>query len=336
MEKYEVFISYRRDGGEALACLISEKLKQRGFSVFYDVESLRSGKFNEKILEVIEKCDDVLVVLPKNGLDRCVNEGDWVRIEIAKAITSKKNIIPILMRDFTFPDLLPDDIMDLRNYNGISANMEYFDASFEKLITLLSSTKSIDNDFFRDLKISDEQYSEITKTIELIRQYNKPEDKCRLADIYASLNISDLNEEIAKLYKQASEHGYAPAQRGLGNCYKDGVGVEKNIETAFYWLCQAAFQGDSKARYYLARYLEVKNEAIAYTYLVKAYKSDSYDISIIKSLARCYEFGIGVDIDFEIAKELYTKAYELGASELQKKLQKSYWKRKKIRSWLES
>ena len=26
MEKYEVFVSYRRDGGEALACLISERL----------------------------------------------------------------------------------------------------------------------------------------------------------------------------------------------------------------------------------------------------------------------------------------------------------------------
>lgn len=34
MEKYEVFVSYRRDGGEALACLISERLKQREYSVF--------------------------------------------------------------------------------------------------------------------------------------------------------------------------------------------------------------------------------------------------------------------------------------------------------------
>ena len=29
MEKYEVFVSYRRDGGEALACLISEERVQR-------------------------------------------------------------------------------------------------------------------------------------------------------------------------------------------------------------------------------------------------------------------------------------------------------------------
>lgn len=40
MEKYEVFVSYRRDGGEALVCLISERLNQREYSVFYDVESL--------------------------------------------------------------------------------------------------------------------------------------------------------------------------------------------------------------------------------------------------------------------------------------------------------
>ena len=52
--KYNVFISYRREGGEALACLLCERLKKLGCSVFYDVESLRNGMFNEKIYKVIE------------------------------------------------------------------------------------------------------------------------------------------------------------------------------------------------------------------------------------------------------------------------------------------
>lgn len=139
MEKYEVFVSYRRDGGEALACLISERLKQREYSVFYDVESLRSGKFNEKIFQVIDNCTDVIVVLPENGLDRCKNDSDWVRKEVAYAINAKKNIIPIMMRNFEFPKDLPEDIDELRNFNAISANMEYFEASFSKLLSMLKS-----------------------------------------------------------------------------------------------------------------------------------------------------------------------------------------------------
>lgn len=140
MEKYEVFVSYRRDGGEALACLMSERLKQREYSVFYDVESLRSGKFNEKIFQVIDDCTDVIVVLPEKGLDRCKNDDDWVRKEVAYAINAKKNIIPIMMRNFEFPKDLPEDIDELRNFNAISANMEYFEASFSKLLSMLQSS----------------------------------------------------------------------------------------------------------------------------------------------------------------------------------------------------
>ena len=67
---YQIFISYRRDGGESLAALLYERFARKGYDVFYDVESLRSGDFNEKLLSVIEKCEDVLLILPPGGLDR--------------------------------------------------------------------------------------------------------------------------------------------------------------------------------------------------------------------------------------------------------------------------
>lgn len=89
---------------------------------------------------MIDVCTDVIVVLPQNGLDRCKNAEDWVRKEIAYAIKSNKNIIPIMMRNFEFPDELPDDINDIRNFNGISANMEYFDAAFAKLVSMIKSS----------------------------------------------------------------------------------------------------------------------------------------------------------------------------------------------------
>ena len=45
----QIFISYRRENGEALAHLIYERLTHEHYKVFLDVESLLSGKFNEKL-----------------------------------------------------------------------------------------------------------------------------------------------------------------------------------------------------------------------------------------------------------------------------------------------
>lgn len=98
--KYQIFISYRREGGDVLAGRLHERFTRMGYRVFYDIESLRSGDFNRALLEVIEECQDVLVVLPPGGLDRCVNKDDWVRQEIAHALKCGKTVIPIMMRNF--------------------------------------------------------------------------------------------------------------------------------------------------------------------------------------------------------------------------------------------
>ena len=56
--KYDVFISYRRDGGEVTARILRDSLTERGYNVFFDVESLRSGAFNTKLYSVIDECKD--------------------------------------------------------------------------------------------------------------------------------------------------------------------------------------------------------------------------------------------------------------------------------------
>lgn len=53
--------------------------------MFYGFESLRSGKYNESLLSVIEECEDVLLVLSPGGLDQCDDENDWMRREILYA-----------------------------------------------------------------------------------------------------------------------------------------------------------------------------------------------------------------------------------------------------------
>ena len=82
--KYDIFISYRRDGGESTAKILRDKLSELGYQVFFDVESLRSGDFNTRLYTVIEECQDFLLVLSPGALDRCRNEDDWVRLEIER------------------------------------------------------------------------------------------------------------------------------------------------------------------------------------------------------------------------------------------------------------
>lgn len=135
----DIFISYRREGGEFLAHLLYERLKGDKYSVFLDVESMRSGKFNDQLLEIIANCKDFILLLPEKALDRCSDPNDWVRQEIAQAIKCNKNIIPVLMRNFEFPKNLTEDIDDIRNFAGVIADMSYFDAVVVKLKNMLIS-----------------------------------------------------------------------------------------------------------------------------------------------------------------------------------------------------
>lgn len=139
----DIFISYRREGGYAMARLLYECFHNAGLSVFLDLEELRAGPFNEKLYEAIDKCENFILVLPPNGLDRCTAEKDWLRLEIEHAIKQKKNIIPVMMVGFTFPDNLPPSLQVLPFFNGVQSSREYFDASIKKIISMLKNV-SID------------------------------------------------------------------------------------------------------------------------------------------------------------------------------------------------
>ncbi len=139
MDNFQIFISYRRDGGEFLAGRVSDKLSNMGYSVFYDIESMRSGTFNTQIFDAIDQCADVLLVLPPNGLDRCADEGDWVRKEIEYSLNSGKNIIPLLMNGFKFPNDMPASIAPVAMREGVLVNSHYFDAVINRICTLMES-----------------------------------------------------------------------------------------------------------------------------------------------------------------------------------------------------
>lgn len=95
MKEYDIFISYRREGGKEYARNLTLELVSRGYHPFLDFDELKDGKFDKRITDAIESAPVFLFILSRGSLDRCVNEGDWVRKEIMHAIEHKRHIVPV-------------------------------------------------------------------------------------------------------------------------------------------------------------------------------------------------------------------------------------------------
>ena len=324
---YQIFISYRRDGGESLAALLYERFARKGYDVFYDVESLRSGDFNEKLLSVIEKCEDVLLILPPGGLDRCItDENDWVKREIEHAMKCKKNIIPIMMRNFVFPDNLPESLQMLPKLNGISANMEFFDAVVERIANERLNCKP---------RGQAEEEREKIRQLEKSAERGDAEACNELGTMYEQNSVI-LVQNLKKAfvyYRKGCEAGSLAATYNLGEIYESceedltlvseyGLSEQcqyKNTEEAKTWLREqswsyydmAAEKGYAPAIYKKGnRYEFMLQVDMARECYEQAAKQKYYPA--INALAWMYRNGIGVEVDLEKAEALYQEAAEAG------------------------
>ena len=138
-DHYDIFINYRREPGRDFARTLQQAFKSRGYSVFFDYDSLQDGKFNEEIFSAIENCAVFVVSYSQGSLDRCKNDNDWVRIEIEHALKHGKKIVPIapseVFANLTFPEDLPSSLSALRNIETTEIHTgKYFDDSIERCI----------------------------------------------------------------------------------------------------------------------------------------------------------------------------------------------------------
>lgn len=137
--KYDVFISYRREGGYETAKHLNDLLVRDGYRVSFDIDTLREGDFDDSLLKRIEQCSDFMLVVDKHTFDRTLDpyfdpKKDWLRIELAYALKLKKNIIPLLLSGVDgFPCNLPEDVADVITKNGPEYNKYYFDEFYRRL-----------------------------------------------------------------------------------------------------------------------------------------------------------------------------------------------------------
>jgi hypothetical protein len=136
-ESRSVFISYRRELSEWLALLVRGDLRKHDFDAFVDNENLDSGVFERKILSEIEAREHFIVLLEPGSLDRIDNDRDWLRREIAHALTHDRNVVPVTAKGFEFSHdlVLPPDVVGLKDFNSVAIPPRYFDAAMDRLRT---------------------------------------------------------------------------------------------------------------------------------------------------------------------------------------------------------
>lgn len=71
---------------------------------------------------------------------------------------------------------------------------------------------------------------------------------------------AQLLQQALQYIAQAAQAGYAPAQYSLGQCWMNGIGVEKNPQEGLGWIERAAQQGHIDAMFTLAMHLPTEHE----------------------------------------------------------------------------
>lgn len=143
---YDAFISYRRKNGFAVAKMLRDQLKLKKISAFVDLDELRNGTFDDKILTAIKNSPSFLLILFPGDLDRCAEDDDWLTKEITAAVDSGRNIIPILCDGFKWPkhwnDDIPEKIRVISKFNSVNMSYEYLDAMIAKIISYINDDSS--------------------------------------------------------------------------------------------------------------------------------------------------------------------------------------------------
>lgn len=136
---YDIFISYRREGGYDTAQHLYNLLSREHYRVSFDIDTLRNGDFDTSLLKRIDQCKDFILIVDPHAFDRTLDptfdkKKDWLRQELAYALKKGKNIIPVFLAGVKgFPDNLPDDIKAVAKKNGPECIQGHFNMFYEDL-----------------------------------------------------------------------------------------------------------------------------------------------------------------------------------------------------------
>ena len=225
-----VFLSYRRNVSSFIARAVFQDLRQHGYDVFMDVESIDSGQFEPIILAQIAARAHFLVILTHGTLERCQELDDWLRREIEYAMELRRNVVPILVDDFRFDDnacaYLTGKLRDLPRYNGLRLPHDYFDEAMERLRTRFLKQPAqgeITPAPPQDAPVVQQKIEEAARQPAPTKQELSAEDYFNRGWRYANgQGVAQDYEQARQWYKKAAAAGDATAMNNLGCCTTTG------------------------------------------------------------------------------------------------------------------
>ncbi|HEY0724058.1 MAG TPA: toll/interleukin-1 receptor domain-containing protein [Pyrinomonadaceae bacterium] len=147
MSAKNIFICYRRDDAEGYAGRLFDRLNYRfPRRVFMDVTGIRPGAdFSRVIQDTVGSCHVLIAIIGRHWItlrDGTTNRrrldlaNDYVRREIATALSRNITVIPVLVRDAEMPsrELLPPDLASLSKRNALEITDGDFDHDVQRLI----------------------------------------------------------------------------------------------------------------------------------------------------------------------------------------------------------
>ena len=151
MERFLIFISYRRGESAGYAGRLHESLERRlgEGHVFRDVDELEPGQdFVDAISARLRDCaaclaiigSEWLLVTDRAGRRRLEQSNDYVRLEIEAALArSDLLVVPVLVEGATMPSAedLPASIRALSRRHALSLRDETWDADVDRLVKTL-------------------------------------------------------------------------------------------------------------------------------------------------------------------------------------------------------
>jgi TPR repeat protein len=229
-----------------------------------------------------------------------------------------------------------EETLELYRQNAKKSNDPYTQLEFAKyLIQIAESIQIVDK---QSKKARDSLMSEGIKWVKKLSStglgLGKPayaEAQFFLAECHGNglFGLEIDHDRAFSLYVQASKQNHAAATYRAAVCYEIGAGPKKDYARAVQFYRKAAALGDIDAMYKLAMILlngsmnTMKNEREGVTWLKRAAQAaDENHPEALHELAVVYEKGgiASAIIDEKYARELYTKAAQLGYAPSQFKL----------------
>lgn len=146
-----IFINYRRDDSAGwVTAIYNELIKHyERDQLFRDIDTIDFGvDFVAAINDAVQQCDVLLAIIGPQwctitdaaGRRRLDNPNDFVRLEIAAALSRDIRVIPVLVGDAAMPyeSELPENIRALSRRNGLVVGDRDFAHHMERLLGVLT------------------------------------------------------------------------------------------------------------------------------------------------------------------------------------------------------